>query len=71
MAVTVDQVIIEGAATIGEIYHWATWAMPPPLIWTAKNPAYGQKCNLREVAPMEKITKIVATRCTRCQILRL
>jgi len=29
---TVDEVIIEGAATIGEIYHWATWAMPPPLI---------------------------------------
>jgi len=32
------------------IYHWATWVMPP---WTAKNVAYGQKCNLRQVAPME------------------
>ena len=33
------------------VYHWATWAMPPS--WTAKNLAYGQKFNLREVAPME------------------
>jgi len=29
------------------------WTLGPCSLWTAKNLAYSQKCNLRQVAPME------------------
>jgi len=42
---------VEHCTNHRRIYHWATWAMPPPFE-LRKNFAYGQKCKLREVAPI-------------------